>query len=151
MPKKAKELSAVAVAKFKHEGRYAVGGVDGLHLRITGNSRAWVLRLTVGTRTDGNGKNVTHRRDLGLGSYPEISLAEARDKARDLRKQVRNGVDPLEQKKQDKEALRIQQRNSKTFRECAEVVIENKAREFKNIRHQSYWRSSLETYVFPVY
>ena len=37
MPKKAKELPAVAVAKFKHEGRYAAGGVDGLHLRITGH------------------------------------------------------------------------------------------------------------------
>jgi len=45
-----------------------------------------------------------------------------------LRRKIRNGIDPLEQKKLDKEALRIQQRNSKTFRECAEIVIENKSR-----------------------
>ena len=35
---------------------------------------------------------------MGLGGYPEVSLAEARDKARELRKQARNGIDTLEQK-----------------------------------------------------
>ena len=150
MPKKAKELSAIAVSKFKKEGRYAVGGVDGLHFRIAGNSRAWVLRVAVGTRINSNGETVVHRRDMGLGSYPEISLAEARDIARELRRKIRNGIDPLEQKKLDKEALRVQQRNSKTFRECAEIVIENKSREFRSIRHQTYWRTSLENYVFTM-
>ena len=150
MPKKAKELSAIAVSKLKNEGRYAVGGVDGLHFRIVGNSRAWVLRVAVGTRTNSDGKTVVHRRDMGLGSYPEISLAEARDIAREMRRRIRNGIDPLEQKKLDKETMRIQQRNSKTFRECAEVVIENKTRGFRSARHQTYWRVSLESYVFPI-
>ena len=149
MPKKAKELSAIAISKLKAEGRYAVGGADGLYFRIVGNSRTWVLRVTVGTRTNSAGKTAVHRRDMGLGSYPEVSLAEARDKARELRKLARSGIDPLEQKKRNKEAIHIQQRQAKTFRECAEVVIENKSREFKNIRHQAFWRSSLETYVFP--
>lgn len=89
MPKKAKELSALAVSKIKAEGRYAVGGADGLHLRVAGGSRAWVLRVVVGTRTNDEGKAVVHRRDIGLGSYPEVSLAEAREKARERRKQVR--------------------------------------------------------------
>ena len=149
MPKKAKELSAIAISKLKAEGRHAVGGVDGLYFRIAGNSRAWVLRVAVGTRTNSDGNTVVHRRDMGLGSYPEISLAEAREIARELRKQVRNGIDPLEQKKHDKETLRIQQRNSKTFRECAEVVIEKKSREL-SFRQLKSWRSSLETYVFPL-
>ncbi|MDR0310148.1 MAG: Arm DNA-binding domain-containing protein, partial [Acidobacteriota bacterium] len=128
MPKKAKELSALTVSKIKSEGRYAVGGVDGLHFCVVGNSRSWVLRIAVGTRTNGKGETVTRRRDMGLGSYPEVSLAEARDRAREMRSQIRNGIDPLEQKQRSKEALRIQQRQLKTFRECAEVVIENKAR-----------------------
>jgi len=148
MPKKAKELSAIAISKLKHEGRHAVGGVDGLYFRIAGNSRAWVLRVAVGTRTNSDGNAVVHRRDLGLGSYPEISLAEARDIARELRKQVRNGIDPLEQKKHDKETLLVQQRNAKTFRECAEIVIENKSREL-SARQHTYWQTSMETYVFP--
>ena len=51
-------------------------------------------------RTNGKGKTVVHHRDMGLGSYPEISLAETRDdKAREMRRQVRDGIDPLEQKK----------------------------------------------------
>jgi integrase len=150
MPKKAKELSVSAVSKLKTKGRYAVGGADGLHLRIVGNSRTWVLRVVVGTRTNSKGKIVVHRRDMGLGSYPEISLAEARDKARELRKQVRSGIDPLEQKKLNEEALRIQKRRAKTFRECACVVMENKSRELKTAKSMASWRASIEKHVFPV-
>ena len=73
----------------------------------------------------------------------------ARDIARERRKQIRNGIDPLEQKKHDKENSLIQQRNAKTFRECAQVVIENKARELKNSRQSDFWRTNLEKYVFP--
>ena len=135
MPKKAKELTALTVSKIKAEGRYAVGGADGLHLCVVGNARYWTLRIAVGTRKNRKGETVVHRRDMGLGSYPEISLAEARDKAREMRRQVRNGIDPLEQKQRSREALRIQQRQSKTFRECAEVVIENKSRELTRIFH----------------
>jgi len=149
MPKKAKELSVLTVSKIKTEGRYAVGGVDGLHLCVVGNSRSWILRIAVGKRMNGKGETVVHRRDMGLGSYPEISLAEARDKAREMRRQVRNGLDPLEQKQRNSEALRTQQHQAKTFRECAEVVIENKTREFKNIRHIELWRKSIVRYVFP--
>jgi integrase len=150
MPKKARELSALAVAKLKTEGRHAVGGADGLHLRIAGGSRAWVLRVAVGTRFNANGKSAIHRRDVGLGSYPEVSLAEAREKAREIRKQIRNGIDPIEQKEQKREALRIQKAKTKVFRECAEAVIANKSRELKNIKHIAQWRSTLETYAFPI-
>ena len=51
MPKKAKELSALSVSKIKENGRHAVGGVDGLHLRIVDDSRAWVLRVAVGKKS----------------------------------------------------------------------------------------------------
>jgi integrase len=150
MPKKAKELSALAVAKLKSEGRHAVGGADGLHLRVAGGSRAWVLRVAVGTRTNGDGKSAVHRRDMGLGGYPEVSLAEAREKARELRKQVRDGIDPIERKRQDRDALRARQSKAKTFRECAEVVIANKSREFKNAKHIAQWQSTLAIYAYPL-
>ena len=107
MPKKARELSAQAVSELIADGRYSVGGADGLHLRISGNSRSWVLRIAVGTRKNGKGETVVHRRDMGLGSYPEVSLNEAREKAHELRRHVRNGIDPVERKKQPKETLRI--------------------------------------------
>jgi hypothetical protein len=135
MPKKAKELSALAVSKLNAAGRHAVGGVDGLHLNIAGNSKSWILRVAVGMRTDGEGKSVIHRRDIGLGGYPDVPLAEARDKARELRKMVRDGIDPLEYKKQHRRILFASQVKSKTFRECAEIVIANKVREFRNINY----------------
>lgn len=90
MPKKAKKLSALSVVKIKENGSHAVGGVNGLHLRIVNDSRAWVLRVVVGQRFDENGKQQLHRRDIGLGSYPEVSLAEARAKAHEMKAQIRN-------------------------------------------------------------
>lgn len=150
MPKKAKELSALSVSKIKSNGRYAVGGVDGLHLRIINNSRAWILRVVVGARLDHNGNVSPHRRDIGLGSYPEVSLSEAREKARELKKQIRNGIDPIQQKQEKLNMLAISKHREKTFSECAQIVINNKARELKNEKHIKQWTTTLETYVYPV-
>ena len=149
MPKKAKELSALSVAKIKGNGRHAVGGVNGLHLRIVNDSRAWVLRVVVGQRFDENGKQQLHRRDIGLGSYPEVSLAEARAKAHEMKVQIRNGNDPIKQKQDQLQALRIQKLRNRTFRECAQIVIANKSRELKNQKHIAQWSTTLETYIYP--
>ncbi|MQZ58221.1 tyrosine-type recombinase/integrase [Acinetobacter junii] len=149
MPKKAKELSALSVAKIKGNGRHAVGGVDGLHLRIVDGSRAWVLRVAVGNKIDDQGKVKIHRRDIGLGSFPEISLSEAREKARELKKKIRDGIDPLQEKQERLNALKIQKHRAKTFRECAEVVIAKKTLELKNQKHIEQWSSTLETYIYP--
>lgn len=149
MPKKAKELSALSVAKIKGNGRHAVGGVNGLHLRIVNDSRAWVLRVVVGQRFDENGKQQLHRRDIGLGSYPEVSLAEARAKAHEMKAQIRNGNDPIQQKQDQLQALRIQRLRNRTFRECAQIVIANKSRELKNQKHIAQWSTTLETYIYP--
>ena len=149
MPKKAKELSALSVAKIKENGRHAVGGVDGLHLRIVDGSRAWVLRVAVGKKVDDQGKVKIHRRDIGLGSFPEVSLSEAREKARELKKKIRDGIDPLQEKQERLNALKIQKHRAKTFRECAEVVIAKKTLELKNQKHIGQWSSTLETYIYP--
>ncbi len=71
MPKKAKELSALDVKRITKPGRHAVGTVPGLLLVVkdTG-AKSWILRTVVGSK----------RRNIGLGGYPEITLAKARDK-----------------------------------------------------------------------
>lgn len=73
MPRKAPELTAMAVQRVNKPGLHFVGGVAGLALQVleTGG-RSWVLRLMVGHR----------RRDMGLGGYPDVSLAEARSRSR---------------------------------------------------------------------
>lgn len=149
MPKKAKELSALAVSKIKTDGRYAVGGADGLHLRVAGTSRTWVLRLAVGTRINANGSTVIHRRDIGLGSYPEVTLAEAREKARELRKQVRDGIDPIEERKAMKARAKLEAAKAKTFQECANAYIEANRAGWKNEKHVQQWQNTLATYAFP--
>jgi integrase len=139
MPKKAKELSALAVSRLKEPGRYAVGGVDGLHLRIIGNSKAWLLRVKIGDR----------RCDIGLGPYPEVSLGDAREAARVHRKKVREGVDPLQERQQARVAFRIERAKSKTFRDCAETYIEAHKAGWKNAKHAKQWGATLETYAYP--
>jgi len=86
MPRKARELSALEVRRLSQPGRWSVGGVDGLALHLTSSgARSWVLRLPLGGR----------QRELGLGSFPTVGLAEARERARGYRAQVRDGGDPL--------------------------------------------------------
>ena len=149
MPKKSKELSALSVARIKETGRYHVGGVDGLCLNVEGDSRVWILRAVVGKRLDKDRKLRPHRRDIGIGPYPEVSLAEARAKAAELKLQIRNGIDPIAHKQEQLEKLHIQQLRNKTFTECAKVVIANKTRELKNEKHIGQWSSTLETYIYP--
>jgi len=72
MPRLAKELGALAVKKLKDEGYHAVGGVSGLYLAIgQSGAKSWILRTKIGNR----------RSDIGLGSYPSISLSKAHDTA----------------------------------------------------------------------
>jgi len=81
MPKRARQLSAFDVRRIKKPGRYFVGGVAGLHLYWRSpKACSWVLRKPIG------GKN----RDIGLGSYAEVSLTQARQLARDLSAHVRS-------------------------------------------------------------
>ena len=82
MPRIAKELSALEVKRLSYAGTgqnqtVAVGGVSGLLMQLIPNGgRSWVLRTLIGGK----------RKEFGLGSFPEISLAAARDRARDSRK-----------------------------------------------------------------
>ncbi|MGB3212208.1 MAG: Arm DNA-binding domain-containing protein, partial [Desulforhopalus sp.] len=80
MPKRAKALSAIEIKRLTSPGFYSVGGVAGLYITVSNTgSASWILRIVVGAK----------RRDIGLGAYPEISLAEARERARKTRDQVR--------------------------------------------------------------
>ncbi|WP_297480437.1 site-specific integrase [Ferrovum sp.] len=139
MPKIAKSLGPLEVSRLSKEGFYSVGGCRGLHLRITGGSKAWVLRITIGDR----------RRDIGLGPYPETGLADARRKAQELRDKVAVGVDPVAERKASQSALKASQARQVTFKQVAGQYLEAKASE-KTARHTQVWRSSFEMYVYPV-
>lgn len=139
MPKVAKQLSERAVGAIKAEGRHAVGGVPGLHLRVSAGHRGWVLRVQVGDQ----------RRDIGMGAYPAVGLSEAREKAREIHDGLREGKDPVAPRKQQRMALAAQTAAERTFRWCAQEFFRAKASEWSNPKHRQQWENTLEAYAMP--
>jgi hypothetical protein len=84
------------------------------------------------------------RRDYGLGSYPDVNPAEARERAAALRRQVRDGVAPMTKKER-----RAATRKVPTFEEAARLVFEERKHDWKNPKHRDQWNNTMETYVFP--
>ena len=147
MPKVAKELSALEVKRLSRPGWHAVGGIAGLLLQIkpvstTGSapSRSWIFRVQVGGK----------RNPIGLGPYPQVSLAEARDQARKLSVEARGGVNLIARKRAQRSALVAAASKNKTFRECSEAYMEAHASDYTNEKHRKQWASTLETYAYPV-
>jgi len=130
---------------LKEPGDYYVGGVPGLYLQVSSATvRSWILRVSV----DADGKNV--RRECGLGGYPGVTLAEARDKARALRAGVAAGHDPIKEKMATKKAAAAVAHKKMTFATAAELLIERKKGEWKNIVHYHQWISTLTNYAYPI-
>ncbi len=138
-------MSAIDVKRLAHPGGkrnvlYSVGGVPGLHLQLTPkDGRSWVLRAKVGTR----------RRDIGLGGFPAVTLAQAREKAREARDKISQGIDPIEERKAAKAALATAQRRGLTFADATDKYLAAKLDAFKNAKHRQQWRNTLETYAKP--
>lgn len=139
MPKRAKELSAIAMKRFG-QGVHPVGGVAGLYLQVTGGGgRSWVLRAMVGTK----------RREIGLGAYPEVSLANAREKAAQARNLIRQGVDPIEQRKVSRAELIAAQKRGLLFSKAVDLFAPVKATELSEGKYRDQWRDSLDKYAVP--
>jgi integrase len=133
------KISAMEVAKAKGPAVLHDGG--GLYLRVSPTgAKSWVFRFQL------DGK----RRDMGLGPYPDISLAEARRRATEHRKLRHDGIDPLEAKKAERKAQRLSVARSRTFRETAEEFVSRNEASWRNAKHRQQWRSTLGTYVYPV-
>ena len=120
-------------------GRHPDG--DGLYLHVApGGTKSWVQRIVV------NGK----RRDIGLGPYPTVSLAQARSLGADNRAAVSEGRDPLAERREAKEAARNPAASVPTFAEASSRVIELRRPTWSNPKHAAQWQSTLGTYAFPV-
>ena len=149
MPRIIKPMSALSVGRLKSVGWHAVGGVSGLALQIRNSqnkipgsplSRSWVLRTHIGSK----------RVPLGLGSYPQVSLADARDQAIRMLDLIRQGIDPRVQRKELKSALIASFAKNKTFKECAEAYMDAHAGEYTSDKHRKQWGSTLTTYAYPI-
>lgn len=104
-----------------------------LFLDVTGKAAGrWVLRV------QSNGR----RREIGLGSLKNGLLADARDSAFVIRKKIAQGIDPVAERKRERQTV-------PTFRDAAKLVHEEHEKAWKNGKHQNQWLTTLTTYVFP--
>lgn len=110
-------------------GRHGDGRGLFLYVKASG-ARSWVLRYQV----------MGKRHDLGLGAYPEVTLAMARERALQARRMIQEGEDPIAKKRQAQ---------PKTFKDAALELIESKRPGWKNAKHAAQWTSTLEAYVLP--
>lgn len=141
MAKTAKALAAIEVGRLDAPGYHSVGTVPGLNLQVTpGGAKSWVLRVKVGTK----------RREIGLGPYPAVKLAQAHEKARATREQIAQGVDPVEHRKSLLSELIARQAQELTFQDAAAAYIKAHRDGWKNAKHAAQWEATLATYVFPL-
>jgi len=144
-------LSVREVQNAKPEGdRRAAMFADGgnLYLQTTVSksgdiSRSWVFRY----------EYLGQRHDVGLGSIETRGLADARAKAKEMRLQLLDGIDPLEAKERNraeqKERL-AECARAMTFKDCFEACLASHEEGWKNAEHRRQWRTSIEQDVLPV-
>ncbi|WP_146003569.1 tyrosine-type recombinase/integrase [Kineobactrum sediminis] len=159
MPKLGIELSDIQVRRLKwgitktgpNAGKprpilHAVGGVGGLYLQcsppVAGNktfARSWLLKTPVGNA----------RPELGLGPYPEVTLASARDKAREIKEQIRQGIDPRATRRAARSAVIREQAKAVMFRDVAKTWVMKKSKELKSAQQVQKLNTHLTKYIFP--
>ena len=114
------KLTILSVRQARRRGLYGDGG--GLFLQVSeSGAKSWVFRF----KKDGR------LRVMGLGPTHTVSLAEARDKARECRKQRLDGMDPIEARRGRQLAVRLEAAKGMTFAECAAAYIAT---------HRAGWR-----------
>ena len=124
------KLSATVVKAATRPGK--LGDGDGLYLVVKpSGTKSWMVRV----QKNGN------RRDFGLGSASKISLAIARERAREVRTWVELGLDPLFERRKAE--------GIPTFREAAAKVLAQHRATWRNEKHEKQWIRTLEAYAFP--
>lgn len=133
------KLDAKWVKGVQKVGYHADGG--NLYLQVSSfGTKAWVLRYML----DGKA------RWMGLGSVQDVTLAEARGKATEARKLVKQGLDPIDQRNEQKMARLLEKAKAMTFDQCAAAFIAANKTGWKNAKHVAQWESTLATYASPI-
>ena len=127
---KYKQLLNLTKGKY-HDGK-------GLYISITSpGTGKWSYRYRIDHKS----------REMGLGTFPEISIVDARQKAEDNRRLVLNKIDPIDDKRKQ-EVLRKQQ--NKKFSFIANLYISAKKKEeWRNPKSEQQWRNTITNYAVP--
>jgi integrase len=125
-------------------GFHCDGG--GLYLAVRplkggeGVTRSWIFRY----------RRAGRLHDLGLGPLAAVGLAAARERARQARQKLLDGVDPIEERKAARVAAAVSAARTVTFEQCADGFIEANRSGWKSAKHAEQWKSTLLTYAYPV-
>ena len=130
MAREVNRLNARGVATITEHGRHADGG--GLYLSVSPNGgRRWVFLYRW------HGKPT----EIGFGSARDVTLARARELARQARNNLAEGINPKDLRKSSKDA---------TFAECADRLIEAMRPSWRNDKHAAQWKMTLSRYAAPL-
>ena len=140
MARQQQRLSALQVSKLTKPGLYGDGGGLTLQISPTG-AKSWLFRYMVAGKPHG----------MGLGPTHTVSLAEARVKALEARRQLLDGINPLEAKKRNQIATALANAKMMTFDQCAEAYILAHKAGWKNAKHGDQWTNTLKAYASPVF
>lgn len=125
-------LTVKQVGELTRPGRYSDGNGLYLHVR-SGGSKQWIVRYTAAGHK---------RRDISIGPADAVSLADARIEAHEIRKAIRAGDDPIDQRKRDD--------SEHTFEKVADEVWLHNRPSWRNPKHADQWINTLRSYAFPV-
>jgi integrase len=140
MGRRTDRLTARVVEQTKAPGYY--GDCGGLVLRVAiGGTKGWLYRYK------SNGKV----REMGLGPVRDVTLAEAREAAREARRLRRAGFDPIDARRERKAAAQLEAARAITFSQCAAAYMENHRASWTNPKHAAQWEATLRTYAYPVF
>jgi len=126
------------VKTLTKSGRYGDGGGLWLQVRDAAH-KSWIFRFARAGRA----------REMGLGPLHDVSLAAAREAAQRCRAQLRDGLDPLEVRRQ-LVADNLASASGRSFNAAASEYISAHAPGWRNAKHAAQWQSTLTTYAAPI-
>jgi len=127
------------VQKIKTSGMYPDGA--GLYLQVTAaDAKSWLFRYSL------RGK----AREMGLGSFRKVSLADARRKATECHRLLEDHIDPIEHRKVARTATALASAKTIPFKEAAARYIAMRSKGLKNAKHATQWGTTISTYAEPI-
>ncbi len=138
----ARQIGKLSPAKVKNANRpgiYGDGGGLWLNVGLAGN-KSWLFRFMLDGRA----------REMGLGPFHTVGLAEARERAKAARALCIDGVDPIERKHAERAAKRLAATRAVSFKDCAAKYIAANRAGWKNPKHAAQWPATLQTYAYPI-
>ena len=134
-------MGKLTAAQVRHAKPGRHGDGRGLYLQVIGGSKTWVLRY----------EHRKRERWMGLGSTEFVSLAQARERAFELRRQLKDqGIDPLERRRAAVVGARLAALKRGTFAEVASQYVDVKSAQWKGDGSRREWLSTLRRYAFPI-